>query len=345
MDKPVEITPDGKVVRKSYSSVKKGIDWNSYPMRLWAKSNELFWSPLQFKELIQQDKQDWETMSESEREISEYIATAFSAGEEAVSRYLAELVIALDELGYTEEVLFLNQFQQEETRHTDAFRRWMDSIGMDKDTEKWTTEVNPSYYELFYVALPSAAYGVKANPSPESILRFTATYMFSIEGIAAETGFYFWRTMWERGRHLKGIYEIVKRVAADESRHLAFGTYLTTMLIGEDQSLYDKFLEYFNYAGGLAVRLIGTIVEQQVNKWEPYKEKWGRYFEWVYKENGLGSLVDYAAKMVQHRLFYVNRLRNANREKLRYMPLNEAAPVIENFDTVEKYLTPQYDPE
>jgi len=340
---PIIITPEGKVVRTHYYSVKKGIEWKSFPMRLWEISQRLFWSPIQFEKEIQKDVEDWKRMTDAEKEISEYIAALFAAGEESVARYSAELTIALDELGYTEEVLFLNQFQQEEARHTDAFRRWMDAVGIPEDVEKWA-KMNNGYYELFYVALPSAAHAVKNNPTPENIVRFTATYMFSIEGIAAETGFYFWRTMWEYGKHLRGIYEIVKRIALDESRHVAFGTYLTTMLVSEyGEELYDKFLEYFNYAGGLGIRLVGEIVEYETNKWESQREKWGNYFTWVYKEKGLESLVSYAAKMVQNRLHYVNKLKNANKEKLRFLPTQEL-DVIESVESVEKYLTPDFTP-
>lgn len=340
---PIIRTPEGKVIRTHYYSVKKGIDYKSFPMKLWDISQKLFWSPLQFEEDIKKDAEDWQNMSDGEREISEYIATLFAAGEESVARYLAELVVALDNLGYTAEVLFLNQFQQEESRHTDAFRRWMDKVGILNDTEKWA-ELNKYYYELFYVALPTAAYAVKDDPSPENIIRFTATYMFSIEGIAAETGFYFWRTMWEKGRHLRGIYNIVRRIAVDESRHVAFGTYLTTILIAEyGEELYQKFLEYFNYAGGLAATLVGDIVNYELEKWEKQRDKWGTYFKWVYEENGLSSLVEYAAKMVQNRLHYVNKLKNAPKEKLRFLDAKEL-DVIETFETVEKYLTPDFTP-
>jgi ribonucleoside-diphosphate reductase beta chain len=82
-----------------------------------------------------------------------------------------------------------------------------------------------------------------------------------------------------------------------------------------------------------------------MNKWEQYKDKWRRHFEWIYKENKLGSIVDYVTKMLQHRLYYVNRPKDVNREKLSYMSLKEVAPVIESFDVVEKYTTPQCEPE
>jgi len=110
------------------------------------------------------------------------------------------------------------------------------------------------------------------------------------------------------------------------------------MLISEDRGrvLHDRFLEYFNYTRGLGIRL---IVEYEANK----REKWGNYFTWVYKEKGLESLVSYAAKMVQNRLHYVNKLKNAGKEKLRFLPTQEL-DVIESVESVEKYLTPDFTP-
>jgi len=111
-----------------FSSVSRGLGWGLFPMRLYELGKRLSWDPAKID--LARDKEDWGRLTDDERDMVIQLASLFGAGEEAVSLDIAPLLFALGRGGFIEDVLYLAQFQFEEARHVEAFRRFLDAVGV-----------------------------------------------------------------------------------------------------------------------------------------------------------------------------------------------------------------------
>jgi ribonucleoside-diphosphate reductase beta chain len=160
----------------------------------------------------------------------------FQAGEEAVTLDLLPLIMTVAKEGRIEEEMFLTTFLFEEAKHTEFFRLFLNAVGADGDLSHFHAE---PYRKVFYEILPSAMNRLVHDTSPEAIADASVVYNMFVEGVLAETGYYsFYQSLAKVGTFpglLKGI-DYLKR---DESRHIAYGTFLLQRLICEKPSLYD----------------------------------------------------------------------------------------------------------
>lgn len=226
---PVALSPGQR--RESFRSTScGGLDRASFPLRLWEKSKRLgIWNPSEID--LRRDGRDWQELEEGERDILLRLASLFLAGEEAVTVDLLPFLRMVAEEGRLEEEIYLTAFLWEEAKHVDAFRRFFDEVAGDVgDLSRYHT---PSYRELFYRELPSSLERLAVDRSTEARARASVTYHLIVEGVLAETGYHVYGTTLEENGILPGMQELVRRVAQDESRHLAYGVYFLSGLVAE----------------------------------------------------------------------------------------------------------------
>ena len=73
------------------STGRRGLDFDSLPMKLWKKSKKLgIWDPEDID--LAQDKKDWHKLSPLDQEAALHLTTLFLGGEEAVTLDLLPLV-------------------------------------------------------------------------------------------------------------------------------------------------------------------------------------------------------------------------------------------------------------
>jgi ribonucleoside-diphosphate reductase beta chain len=224
--------------RTEYLSIsRRGIDFDSVPMRLFQKSKRLgIWDPMAFD--LTQDRLDWEASDQVRRDDLIGTTTLFQAGEEAVTLDLLPLVLAVARQGRLEEEIYLTSFLWEEAKHTEFFRHWLDEVPRisGQDLHEY---IGPNYRTLFFEELPTAMGRLLTDQSNEALARALTTYNMMIEGVLAETGYHSYSKLLEAGRLFPGLAGALKLISRDESRHIRFGVYMLQLLIQQDGAMWD----------------------------------------------------------------------------------------------------------
>jgi ribonucleoside-diphosphate reductase beta chain len=191
--------------------------------RLWERQN---WASHQID--LTADRRDWLSLTEYEREQMMYGLSAFFVGEERVTNQFSGLVLAAEDKH--EEAFLLTQ-QVDEARHAQHFNRLYEEVlAFDGEFEDRLARarkyLSDDYFQLFDGYLVEDHRKLLADPSSiEAKLDFITTYHMVIEGTLALTGQHFQTMRLERRGILSGHLEAFKRIAQDEHRHVAYGTW------------------------------------------------------------------------------------------------------------------------
>ena len=78
------ISPESDV-RQGFTSLRAGgMNWESFPLRLFTKGNAKTWNPAAID--FTQDAKDWAELNDEQRRSATYLVAQFVAGEEAVTQ-------------------------------------------------------------------------------------------------------------------------------------------------------------------------------------------------------------------------------------------------------------------
>src|SRR3712207_424200 len=127
---------------RSTSLTSGGLNWDSLPLKLFAGGNAKFWDPADID--FSRDREDWEALSGLEREYAARLCAQFIAGEEAVTQDIQPFMAAMRAEGRLGDEMYLTQFAFEEAKHTQAFRLWLDAVGLTEDLQHYLDDL-PSY--------------------------------------------------------------------------------------------------------------------------------------------------------------------------------------------------------
>jgi ribonucleoside-diphosphate reductase beta chain len=243
--------------RTRYGSLAKGgLNWNSLPLRLFAGGNKKAWDPGDID--FSRERADWESLSDREREYATLMCVEFAAGEEAVTKDIQPFIAAMGAEGRLGDEMYLTQFAFEEAKHTQAFRLWLDAVGITDDLHRYLDEL-PTYSAIFGEELPKSLNALAADPSPAAQIRASATYNHIIEGMVALTGYYTWRKICAQRRILPGMHELIQRISDDERRHMAWGTFTCRRHVAADDANWNVFETHMNQLIPLVLRLVEDV--------------------------------------------------------------------------------------
>jgi ribonucleoside-diphosphate reductase beta chain len=242
-------------MHQTFASTSRGLRRESPPFRLFEKAKRLgIWNPSDLD--FSQDIMDWQDLSETEHDLLLRLTSLFQAGEEAVTLDILPLIQVIAREGRIEEELFLTTFLWEEAKHTDFFRRWLDEVAqVNHDLSSYHS---PSYRALIYEALPTAMERLLTDASAAAQAEASLTYNMIVEGVLAETGYQTYFAILERHNLMPGTRQGVRLLKQDESRHIAYGVFLLSRLIADDDSLWELISERMNE---LVMYTLGTIDE------------------------------------------------------------------------------------
>jgi ribonucleoside-diphosphate reductase beta chain len=219
-----------------FATTSRGLDRDSFPMRLFEKAKRLgIWNPSDID--FTQDRVDWLSFSEQERDLILRLTSMFQAGEEAVTLDLLPLIGAIAREGRLEEEMYLTTFLWEEAKHTDFFRRFLDEVAQVRGDLSHYASSN--YKQVVYEALPRALQRLESDPSPEAQVRAAVTYNLIVEGVLAETGYHAYFTVLERSDLMPGVRHGIYLLKQDEARHIAYGIYLLSRLVAAQPELWE----------------------------------------------------------------------------------------------------------
>jgi ribonucleoside-diphosphate reductase beta chain len=227
-----------------------GLNWDSLPLKLFAGGNAKFWNPADID--FSRDRADWERLNEDERDFATRLCAQFIAGEEAVTEDIQPFMSAMREEGRLGDEMYLTQFAFEEAKHTQAFRLWLDAVGMTEDLQTYL-EPLPAYRTMFYHELPDCLNALSSDASPAAQIRASVTYNHVVEGMLALTGYYAWHKICVERGILPGMQELVRRIGDDERRHMAWGTFTCRRHIAADDANWGVFESRMNELMPLAL--------------------------------------------------------------------------------------------
>jgi ribonucleoside-diphosphate reductase beta chain len=190
------------------------------------------------------DRSDWKNLTADERDWFVWGLASFFVGEERVTTQFSGLVMAYED---ESEEAFLATQQVDEARHAQFFDRfYRQVVGIDDPTwerrlGRVRAELNDAFIELFDRALVEANQRLVADPSDiDAKIDYCTTYHMVIEGTLALTGQYFITDYLERKGLLPGFVEGFKKVARDEHRHVAYGTWFLKEKCGADAAAGER---------------------------------------------------------------------------------------------------------
>lgn len=236
-----------------------GLNWDSFPLRLFTKGNAKFWNPSDID--FTQDAADWAELNSEQQRSATYLCAQFIAGEEAVTQDIQPFMTAMASEGRFGDEMYLAQFCFEEAKHTQVFRLWMDAVGLTADLHPFVAD-NPYYRTLFYEELPESLRVLESDPSPVNQIRASVTYNHVIEGSLALTGYYAWQKMCVQRGILPGMQELVRRIGDDERRHMAWGTFTCRRHVAADDRNWEAVGERMGELMPLALGMIAWVDDQ-----------------------------------------------------------------------------------
>lgn len=222
------------------------LNFDAFPLKELRRGRELQWNPHTID--MTQDAKDWSAMSDVERDLILGQVFGFLVGERAVAHDLAPLQTALrTERGHMDEEMYITQQLYEESTHVEFFQRWLDEtlpgkLGVDVPYPSGT----PS--PVLNTHLPEAMTALYTDHSPEAQMRAVVVYHQIVEGVLAEFGYEIFYGAMDPNGILPGLREGVRNIQKDESRHIAFGTYLAQRIIRDHpqtQTVFEYEMDRF----------------------------------------------------------------------------------------------------
>ncbi|BDY28750.1 MULTISPECIES: R2-like ligand-binding oxidase [Mycolicibacterium] len=241
------------MTRTPFSSLNAGgLNWDSLPLKLFAGGNAKFWNPADID--FSRDREDWESLTEREREYATRLCAQFIAGEEAVTKDIQPFMSAMRAEGRLGDEMYLTQFAFEEAKHTQVFRMWLDAVGMTEDLHNYLDEL-PAYRHIFCEELPESLNALTSDPSPAAQVRASVVYNHVVEGMLALTGYFAWHKICVARGILPGMQALVRHIGDDERRHMAWGTFTCRRHVAADDANWAVFESKMNELIPQALRL------------------------------------------------------------------------------------------
>ncbi|MFD0776120.1 R2-like ligand-binding oxidase [Streptomonospora algeriensis] len=288
--------------RDGFHSLRaRGLNWDSFPLRLFAKGNAKFWNPADID--MSRDAEDWVGLPEDAKARIMRLCALFVAGEEAVTEDIQPFIRAMAAEGRLGDEMYLTQFAFEEAKHVQVFRMWLDAVGITEDLHSYV-EDNPGYRALFYSELPAALNALADDPSPSNQVRASVTYNHIVEGSLALTGYHSWNHLCTARGIFPGMREIIKRIGDDERRHMAWGTFTCRRHVAADARNWDVVSERLNEL----LPHVASVVRSG-NEPEPSEEE--KQYVLPQKE-----LTDYATDRALRRLGAIETARGMPLERI-----------------------------
>ena len=191
---------------------------------------------------LSRDGDDWARMEEGERSLLHWVLSSLMVAEERISTQFCGLVLAQDD---EEEGSFLSTQLVDEVRHMQFYARFQNDVVADPDAiaghvERARQVLGEPFKKVFDEALVDAHDRLRREPrNREAKVDFVTIYHMVIEGTLGITASHFLLDfLWERDL-LPGFVDGYGRIAADEQRHIAYGTQFLQQAVAQDAGMAD----------------------------------------------------------------------------------------------------------
>ena len=191
---------------------------------------------------LARDASEWPQLEAGERDLLHWVLSSLMVAEERISTQFCGLVLAQDD---EEEGSYLSTQLVDEVRHMQFYARFQDEVIADPATisahvARAREVLGGPFAKVFDEALVAAHDRLLASPRDrEAKVDFVTTYHMVIEGtLGLTTSHFLLELLRERGL-LPGFVDGYGRIAADEQRHIAYGTWFLRQAVSAQPAMED----------------------------------------------------------------------------------------------------------
>lgn len=195
---------------------------------------------------LSRDPADWEALDENQRQLLHWVLSSLMVAEERISTQFCGLVLAQDD---EEEGSYLSTQLVDEVRHMQFYARFQNEVIADPavigtHVVRAREVLGEPFKKIFDEALVTAHDRLRRQPTDrEAKVDFVTIYHMVIEGTLGITASHFLLDyLGDRGL-LPGFVDGYGRIAADEQRHLAYGTWFLREAVAQDPAMADVIRE------------------------------------------------------------------------------------------------------
>jgi ribonucleoside-diphosphate reductase beta chain len=189
---------------------------------------------------LRRDPVDWAGLEESERELLYFALSSLMVAEERISTQFCGLVLAQDD---EEEGSFLSTQLVDEVRHMQFYARFQNEVIADPGAiaahvDRAREVLSDPFKEIFDGALVEAHERLRLDPSNrEAKVDFVTIYHMVLEGTLGIVTSHFLLDLLAERELLPGFADGYGRIAADEQRHTAYGTWFLREAVRADNGM------------------------------------------------------------------------------------------------------------
>ena len=210
------------------------------PQRLYRQWERSHWAAQEVD--LSRDRDDWQGLGEDERGLLYWALSSLIVAEERISTQFCALVLAQDD---EEEGSYLSTQLVDEVRHMQFYARYQDEVVADpgaiaQHVARAREVLGAPFRRIFDEALVDAHARLLADPrNREAKVDFVTVYHMVIEGTLGLTASHFLLEYLRERDVLPGFVDGYGRIAADEQRHIAYGTEFLRRAVAEDPGMAD----------------------------------------------------------------------------------------------------------
>jgi ribonucleoside-diphosphate reductase beta chain len=188
------------------------------------------------------DVSQWPALPDSECDLLYWVLSSLMVAEERISTQFCGLVLAQDD---EEEGSYLSTQLVDEVRHMQFYARFQNEVIADpaaigEHVARARELLREPFKRIFDEALVSAHDRLRLDPGDrEAKVDFVTIYHIVIEGTLGLVTSHFLLDLLRERELLPGFADGYGRIAADEQRHIAYGTWFLREAIAEDAAMAD----------------------------------------------------------------------------------------------------------
>jgi ribonucleoside-diphosphate reductase beta chain len=210
------------------------------PQQLYEDWERSHWAAQEID--LGRDGEHWQALDEGERKLLHWVLSSLMVAEERISTQFCGLVLAQDD---EEEGSYLATQLVDENRHMQFYARFQNEVVADPaaiaaHVERARQVLGEPFRKVFDEALVQAHDRLRSEPgNREAKVDFVTVYHMIIEGTLGITASHFLLDFLEARQLLPGFADGYGRIAADEQRHIAYGTWFLREAVAEDPTMAD----------------------------------------------------------------------------------------------------------
>ena len=205
------------------------------PERLYLDWEHAHWASQDVD--LSRDPADWAGLDDAQRDLLHFALSSLMVAEERISTQFCGLVLAQDD---EEEGSYLSTQLVDEVRHMQFYARFQDEVIADPaaiaaHVARAREVLGDAFERVFDRALVQAHDRLRLDPGDrEAKVRFVTIYHMVIEGTLGLTASNFILDYLREHELLPGFAEGYGRIASDEQRHIAYGTWFLREAVSAD---------------------------------------------------------------------------------------------------------------